>query len=161
MNVEVENSISLLLEKVSNCGRVATLEEINSLNQNCEGIVPKWYAELLLKYPLCGLELSWQQFEPENDFDGVSSMEWSNPETMQGLMLECYPGVAIYKQGYFNVAFDLTGSGDDYFINANEGENPRVLQVFHDTSENYEVIIKEGIDIVAESLSEFFRSVKF
>jgi hypothetical protein len=160
MDVEVKNSVSLLLERVSKRGRVATLEEINSLNQDCDGIVPAWYAELLLEYPICELEIGWQQFEPEDDFDGINWMQWSNPEMMRAEMLEAYPGVAIYKHGYLNVATCSHGSGDPYFINTNEGENPRVLQVFHDVSENYEIIVSEGIDVVAESLSEFFKGAK-
>lgn len=160
MNIEIEDSVLLLLEKIPKRGRIATLEEITALNQDCEGIIPNWYTELLLKYPICGLELGWQQDEAEDDDDGISWMQWSNLEMMRSETIECYPGFAIYKHGYLNVATCSHGSGDPYFINTNEGENPRLLRVYHDVSENYEVIIKEGIDVVAESLSEFFKSTK-
>ncbi len=160
MNIDVENSFIAFLERVSKVGRKATLEEINSINRDCNNIIPNWYAELLMKYPICGLELGWQQFEPEEDFDGINWMQWSKPEMMKSEMIEAYPGIAIYKHGYLNVATCSHGSGDPYFININEGENPRVLQVFHDVSEKFEIIVKEGIDIVAESLSEFFKKAK-
>lgn len=158
MNNKAEKSLDLLFKRVSKIGRKATIEEINSINQDCNNIMSDWHAEILLNYPICGLELGWQQFEPEDDFDGINWMSWSNPEWMKSEMIEAYPGIAIYKHGYLNVATCSHGSGDPYFININEDDNPRVLQVFHDVSDNYELIIAEGIDVITESLSDFFQN---
>ena len=158
MKSEVEGSLITLLERVSKVGRKATFEEIKYINQKCNNIIPDWYAELLIRYPICGLELGWQQFEPEEDFDEVNWMVWSNPEMMQSEMIEAYPGIAIYKYGYMNIASCSHGSGDPYFMNINESKNPPVLQVFHDVSDNYEVIVKQGIDIIAGRLSDFFKN---
>lgn len=160
MSIDVENSILFFLERTAKRGRIATQEEIHSLVRDCAGIFPDWYAKLLLKYPICGLELGWQRCEPEGDFDGINWMKWSDSKMMRAETLESYPGVAIYKHGYLNVASCSHGSGDPYFINTDEGENPRVLQVFHDVSDKYEVIVSEGIEVVAGSLSEFFRNAR-
>lgn len=158
MNIEIENSLNSLLERIPKFGKKAILEEINAINQNCSEILPDWYAKILLNYPVCGLEIGWQQYEPEEDFDGINWMMWSNLEMMQSEMIDAYPGIAIYKHGYLNVATCSHGSGDPYFINVKEGDNPRVLQVFHDVSDEYKIIVEEGIDIVANSLSDFFQN---
>ena len=158
MSDEVENSLIFLLEKSPKKGRCATLEEVANINQHFPGIIPDWYEKLLVNYPICEFEIGWQSFEPEDDFDGIEWIEWSNPIFMLSETFESYPGIEIYKHGYLNVATCLTGSGDNYFININEGENPRILQIYHDISDKAEIIIKEGIDIVANSLSEFFRN---
>jgi hypothetical protein len=116
MNTEVENSLLFLLKKIPKQGRCATLEEIANINQQCNGILPDWYGKLLTKYPICGLEIGWQQSEPDEDDNGVSWMEWSNPTMMRGETFESYPGIAIYKHGFLNVGTCSHGSGNPYFI---------------------------------------------
>ena len=158
MGTEVENSVILLLERAPKTGRQATAEEINAINRDCGNIIPGWYAALLCKYPICGLELGWQKFEAEDDFDGIEWVEWSNPEMMRAIMLDGFPFDVLCRDGFLNVAALLDGDDNPYFININEGENPPVLQIYHDASPKLEIILKEGIDVVAGSLSEFFAN---
>jgi hypothetical protein len=157
MSLDVENSIIALLKRSSKNGRTATVQEIETINRDCQNIIPDWYAELLLKYPICGLELGWQRFE-EEDFDGVEWVEWSDPFMMHAVMTDSDPFNFMRQHGYLNVANLTSGDENPYFINIEEGENPRVVQIYHDHSPDYEITLKEGIDVIAGSLSEFFQT---
>ena len=161
MNQDVKRSVIALLERAGAAARVgskAAPEEMLALNQECGGIIPGWYIELVTTYPICWLELGWQSSVPEGDDDGVSWMEWFGPAGMRSEMMDNYPGVAIYRQGYFNVAGCSHGSGDQYFIRAQDGNNPAVVQIAHDVSNHPELILRDGVYVVAESLSELFTN---
>ena len=113
-------------------GVVADKSVLDALCTKLNGTIPDWYVELVSTYPLCGLECQWQAYEPEDDWDGCSDILWSRPEDILSESNELYPGLGIIKLGFFNVACDENGSGDPYFINCNEGDNPPFYQVYHE-----------------------------
>jgi hypothetical protein len=161
MNQNLKRSVIAILERagsVAQAGSRAAPEEMMALNQECGGIIPGWYIELVTTYPLCGLELGWQSSAPDEDDDGVSWMHWSDPAGMRREMLEYYPGVAIHGRGYINVAGCSHGTGDPYFIRARDGDDPAVIQVAHDVSDDPELILRDGIFVVAGRLSELFTN---
>jgi hypothetical protein len=161
MNQNLERAVVALLARARTAGKAgsrAVLEEMNALNQDCGGIIPGWYIELVTTYPLCGLELGWQSSPGDGDDDGVSWMRWSDPAGMRSEMLECYPGIAIRGRGYINIAECSHGSGDQYFLAALAGEDPAVLQVAHDVSDDPELILRDGVFVVAEKLSDLFTN---
>ena len=116
-----------------------------------------WFVELLTTVPLAGLELGWHAQDPEPGFDGLAWMEWSDEKNIRSESIDCYPGLAILKQGYINVAFCTEGSGDPYFVCMEEGDDPPLYQVYHDVSDEPKIIISKGRQKVAAKLSEFFR----
>lgn len=131
--------------------------EMQKLNTDCDGLIPGWYIEMMTTYPLCGLSFEWQAFEPDGNFNGVSTAGWSSPRHMRGEMFDAYPGEAIRPRGYINVALDENGGGDPYFIPTNRGDNPPLFQVYHDVSDDPDEIIQDGMKMAAEKLSDFFR----
>jgi len=92
------------------------------------------------------------------DDDGVSWMHWSDPAGMRREMLEYYPGVAIHGRGYINVAGCSHGTGDPYFIRARDEDDPAVIQVAHDVSDDPELILRDGVFVVTRRLSELFTN---
>ena len=161
MNQNVQRSVIALLERAGTAaqpGSRAALEEMIALNQECGGIIPDWYIELVTTYPLCGLELGWQSSAADEDDDGVSWMRWSDPAGMRSEMLECYPGMAIRGRGYVNVAGCSHGTGDPYFIRALDEDDPAILQVAHDVSDDPELVLRDGVFVVAGRLSELFTN---
>jgi hypothetical protein len=161
MNREIEQSVIALLERARGVGQVgsrAMFADVVALNRECGGILPDWYIDLITAYPICGLELGWLSSTPGEEDDGVSWMTWSAPAGMRSEMVECYPGIAICKLGYFNVAGCSHGSGDQYFMSARKGDDPPVIQVAHDVSDDAEVILRNGMYVVAERLSELFTN---
>jgi len=49
-------------------------------------------------------------------------------------------------------------TGDPYFIRARDGDDPAVIQVAHDVSDDPELILRDGIFVVAGRLSELFTN---
>ncbi len=159
MTTVVQQSAKGLVERAAALGQhgvVAGEEELQQLNRDMGNRMPCWYIELLTSVPLCGLEFGWQAYEPDGDFDGIEWLQWSDPANIRSESLECYPGVAILERGYINVASDMTGGGNPYFIPADQGHDPPLFQVYHDISDDPDIIVQEGCQLVANSLSEFF-----
>ncbi|WP_252017856.1 hypothetical protein [Vibrio sp. SCSIO 43136] len=63
----------------------------------------------------------------------------------------CYPGIAVSSMGYIAVASCLTGSGDPYFINTNDGEGGKLYRIYHDDN---------SVDIVAEKYQEILGFIE-
>lgn len=120
--------------------------------------LPAWLSDLLTSVPLSGLELGWQE-SPGSD--GIAWLRWSDALGIRSESLECFPGCAILPRGYISVASCLEGSGDPYFVCLSEGDDPPLYRVYHDVSDEADVIIAEGLLQVAPSLSSFFRTARF
>lgn len=119
---------------------------------------PTWLLDLLSAVPLCGLELGWQAYDPEPDFNGLAWIEVSNSDGILWESLEGYPGLAIFPAGYVNFGGDAGGGGDPYFVPVHEGEDPPLYQVYHDVGADAATILAEGCRLVAPRLSEFFSA---
>ncbi len=155
MNAKVEKAASKLIERATAAGLVSSFADPAELQQVCRDLgdkFPDWYAELISNFPLCGLDLGWQ------DEDGISSMIWSTPEQSRSESLEAYPGLAILERGYINVALCAHGSGNPYFIPTDIGDDPPIYQVYHDISDKPDEIIAQGLQLISPSLSEFFST---
>jgi hypothetical protein len=155
MNAEVEKAAAELVKRAMAAGlagSMADADELQQVNQDLGGKLPHWYAELVLTFPLCSLNLGWQ------DEDDISWMIWSTPEQLRSESLEAYPGLAILERGYINVALCAHGSADPYFIPTDKGNNPPIYQVYHDVSDKPDEILAEGLQLISASLSEFFNT---
>jgi hypothetical protein len=163
MNKQVEKVVAELTSKAkgtSNEGHLLTVEDLNRLNSQLGNILPEWYMELFSTYPLSAMHLGYPQYEPEDDFDGYVQCEMATPQNIYDEMELCYPGIAIKGLGYFCFAVGMSGVGDQYFTTSKKGDNPPVYQVYHDVSEDGEIIEREGMIKVADSLSEFFTKAR-
>jgi hypothetical protein len=89
-------------------------------------------------------EIDFPLYEPDNDHDGHISIQFAETDDIFSETSECYPGIAISGLGYFCFGTDPSGGGNPFFIQNNKGDNPPVFQVYHDVSDEGEVIEKEG-----------------
>ena len=138
-------------------GRTLTLEERQRVSSSLS-IYPAWLLDLLSHVPLCDLELGWQAFDPEPDYDGVNWVRVSDADGLLWESLEGYPGLGILPAGYVNFGGDADGGGDPYFLPVNEGDDPPLYQVYHDVGADTEIILTEGRRLVTPQLSEFFKT---
>ena len=128
------------------------------LNADLGGIIPGWYIKLMTFLPLSGLELGRQVYEPEPGDDGLLWMDWMDTDSIRGEMLEAYPGIPLLTVGYLCVAGCSHGTGNQYFIPTAEGDDPPFYNVYHDVGEEAGEILANGLEVVAPSLSELFRT---
>lgn len=160
MNSLVEQAVKTYLENVKHPGKKVGKIEMLGLQLRLSRRLPRWYAKLLLDYPLAGVYLDYPVYEADDRPDGFASLRLARPSDIYSETEKCYPGLAIRKLGYACLAIDPTGSGDPYFVKVSDGDNPPVYQVYHDVSEIGSVIEAEGMRKIANSLSELFSKAR-
>jgi hypothetical protein len=88
----------------------------------------------------------WLQFVQSNHLEGKSAslpkhvdlsalgahLGFLNEGQSKSELEECWPGIGVAKDGYVPVAWCSRGSGDYYYINANEGPNGPLYRIYHD-----------------------------
>lgn len=159
MNQELQKSVEQFLQRTQQkrlVGKVIDRIEIEEVNAKLNGLIPDWFINIMTTYPISGIELAYQAYPPELDYDGLLWLELLNSQDIYSETNECYPGVAIQELGYFCIGGDSSGGGNPYFISTTQGDNPPVFQVYHDVSDNPEEIEQEGMKKVAETLSQLF-----
>lgn len=64
-----------------------------------------------------------------------------------------WPGIGVLKDGYIPIAMCLSGSGDYYYINANDGISGPLYRIYHDAVDEsgYQ---KDAIDKVLENYEQ-------
>ena len=122
--------------------------------------MPDWYVYLLSTYRLAGAKMDFPRYETKDDYDSFEPLQLATAKDIYSETELCYPGFAIRDLGYICLATDLTGSGDPYFIKVTDGDNPPVYQVYHDVSDIGTVIEREGMEMMADSLAEFFMKAR-
>ncbi len=133
-------------------GKKESKDSLLSLQDRLKSILPIWYQEFLLNYPINGLIL-----DLNIGTDDKRSIEFVGFEGIQEEFYDLYPGCAIGELGYLCIGEDPTGGGDPYFINIHEGHNPPVYQVYHDAGEVGKEIIENGKEKIANQLSDLFK----
>ena len=161
MNPKVRDAALRLVgraEAQSRRGATADAQALAGLALETHGRIPPWYIELLTAIPLCDLELGWPGYPPTEDDPGTAWMQWSNVKDMRQESLNRHPGLDILDHGYLNVALDIDGNGDPYFIPVEEGDDPPVYRVYDEAGWKPEQVLAEGLVLVARSLSELFST---
>lgn len=159
MNSNVKIAIQNLIDKSSNkFGLVIESDQWDNLNHRMNQKIPDWFKWLFITYPLAHSILV---INDKEDEEMEYTLEFVSPDCIINESIECYPGCAILDYGYICIATDLTGGGNPYFINLEEGDNPAVYQIYHDVSDNGEEILAEGKQKIADSLSELFERGQF
>ena len=138
-------------------GRTISDAEVESLKLKLpSSLVPAWYILMLKNFPLVGVSFS---LDEEDDESGIGAdLKWLNPDEVIEESLSVYPGMVVTRLGYLPVASCLTGSGDPYFLKVKDtgSDNPALVRIPHDSASGDDY--PEGdIEVVCESLSEFFR----
>jgi hypothetical protein len=154
---ELHAAATALCERLRSAGAgsfTATEEQCAALAASWGLPLPEWLGILLQTYSLCGAELFWQAYPPDDDFDGRSYVTLAAPDRMVVESVELTPGCEILPLRFVCIAADDDGIGDPYFIPLGE-EDPPVYQVHHDTEEAEYQIGPYQARLVAHHLSDF------
>jgi hypothetical protein len=138
--------------------RVTTLDEASAIREFFGELVPEWYLEVLMAHPLAGTS-----FMITSDVAGGPldfRIEWLDAKKMIAEARDLYPGISAMRDRYVPVGGCLTGSGDPYFVRFTEGDDPQVMQMFHDMADVDGGMIGRYGWVVADSLSDFFERAR-
>jgi hypothetical protein len=159
MSPALHAAANALCERLRSAGAgsfMATEEQYAALATSFGLPVPQWLSALLQNYSLCGAELFWQAYPPEDDFDGRSYIILADPGNMAVESTELTPGCDILPLGFVCIAADGDGTGDPYFIPLDK-EDPPVYQVCHDNIAAEHQIGPHPGRLVAHHLSDFLN----
>ena len=162
MNPKVLKAAQALASRAERDGQTCTLasaSDVAKLAGDLGAHLPKWYGELLAAVPLVGLELGVAAPE-SSDSDDVNWILWLGADGITSESRELYPGSALLTHGYVCVGGCAHGSGDQYFLNVNAGDDPPLVQIYHDIGTDADAILREGVVTIAPSLSAFFANAK-
>ena len=84
----------------------------------------------------------------------VRRWQWN----LLGASLERYPGAALLKRGYINLAGDSSGSGHPYFFPTDRGDDPPVYRFTYEVGDNVDVMIARRGVCVSGRLSDLLRA---
>jgi hypothetical protein len=140
-------------------GELASAEDLERLGRELGAYLPAWYRDLLAAVPLIGLELG-VATPGASESDDVSWLVWLGPDAITKESRELYPGTALLAHGYVCVGGCAHGTGDQYFLNTTAGDDPPLVQIYHDIDTDADVILRDGVVDIAPSLSAFFADAK-
>ena len=129
-------------------GKKATENELAKLEKELNITLPDWYVELYKTVPLINAEFGIQEFEPEENFDGVSYMILESVDDIIAESTKYEPGISALEEGYVMFANCSHGSGDPIFINL-KAKQPIVVRIYHDDF---------STNPLAEDLSSMFKN---
>ena len=140
-------------------GKVTTDTELNQLrNELGEEIVPLWFVQIMKRFALAGADFSLTE---DRDLSKMGvQMRWLDCKEILEEARDIYPGKAAVRLGYLPIGGCLEGSGDPYFIFTLESSDPPLVRIPHDIVDNSGQINQEDIEVVSNSLSDFFAETR-
>jgi len=132
-------------------GRRATSNELKLMKALSPSIAD-WCISLMGAFDVIGSEVL---VEPANDPSGLGvEFRWMTPEQIVSEATQSQPGIAAGQHGLTPIGLCLSGSGDPYFMNTLESDNPAVVRVPHEAVHEGELDL-DAIEVVSPSLSAF------
>ncbi len=133
-------------------GRRATPAELELLKSQLSPLLADWCISMMGTYDVIGCEVL---IAPDDDPTGLGvEFRWMTPQQIISETTESQPGIAASQHGFTAIGLCLSGSGDPYFINTLESDNPPVVRVPHEAVHNEELDLS-AIEVVSPSLSTF------
>ena len=134
-------------------GRPMTADEAERLHQAIPELAVPAVTELLRGYPIIGSELS---LPAELDESGLGvELLWLSGDQIIGEATEAQPGVAAARHGFLPIGACLLGSGDPYFLDTSEPEDPPLVRISHHAAVGDGELDPARIEVVSSSLSSF------
>ena len=143
-------------------GRVVAPGELEELSRKLRKRIPKWYRELLCKYPIAGIELAIPNDFGQKELIGkpaeklpLMEIVFNEPSEIEEYGTQLFPGFQLIKSRYICFARDEFSTGEGIFFNGNE-TNPSTHLVFHDTGESNKELIQNST-VLTENFTDLFR----
>jgi len=143
-------------------GRLCTTEEWRALSWKVRRVVPDWYKELTLRYPLAGAHVGipnnfgLERFvrKPDSERPLLNILLYT-PEEIAASLLNHWPGVAMRKAGYWCIGYDYSATQETIFLNKRLS-NPALEMVFHDFGETVPELLNSA-DKLLPNISDLFK----
>lgn len=92
-------------------------------------ILPDYWKKFVVTHSLEGKEI---EFPWPGEEDLVAGIEILNDEAVEKEATEYWPGIGVLKDGFVPVGGCMIGTGDQFFINVNDGPNGPLYKIDHE-----------------------------
>lgn len=111
-------------------------------------MLPDYWQKFINDNQLIGKEL---ELSEEDDLSGLGAeLKIMNEEQSKDEATNFYPGMIVINHGYIPVAMCMSGSGDYYYINKNEGKGGALYRIYHD-SVNDSGLNEDAVDKIIDN----------
>ena len=164
MNAIIKNAVENFIKNNSGkikTGKYTTLSEIEKYEVYLGKIVPRWYKELLILFPISELIIG-----IPNDF-GQEEFIWKKLEELPKLCItfnsypeiyketfDYFPGCELRNANYLCIAKDNDTTQEGIYIDITN-EDPSIQIVFHDIGETTNELIMHS-ETLLEKFSDIF-----
>jgi hypothetical protein len=93
-------------------------------------MIPKYWSQFTESNSLIGKDID---INETSDLSGMGiELQIMLDEQCIDEATKAWPGIGVFKDGYFPVGMCLCGSGDYYYINTNDGASGPLYRIYHD-----------------------------
>jgi hypothetical protein len=123
-------------------------------------VFPSYWIRFVSEHRLEGREISvpWPAEGPDDDLTheiGVMSEAEAVAEATQ-----FWPGIKVLPDGFVPVGADLVGSGDQYFININDGPGGPLYQIDHERVSDAGYDRNDAVSIVLACYEDLLKHIR-
>ena len=120
-------------------------------------VLPAYWTKFVEEHRLAGrsFEVPWPVEHPDHDLRhdiGVMTEAQAHAEAT-----EFWPGIKVFPDGFVPVGADLVGTGDQYFINSNDGPGGPLYQVDHEQVSENGYDRKTAVSVVLNNYEELLK----
>ncbi|MEI8012790.1 MAG: hypothetical protein WCI27_10000 [Candidatus Omnitrophota bacterium] len=120
-------------------------------------MIPEYWKTFVNQHSLDGREID---IPEESDLSELgANFEIFDEISIRYETENLYPGIVVAKEGFVPVGGCLLGSGDQYYINRNDGSNGPLYRIYHDMfgGESYEK--DKAIVVVLRNYAEVLKFI--
>ena len=158
----LKEEVFKFLQATNQNGSCMSHKELLSVNSAINNVMPNWYIDFASSVPISGIEIDWQAYEPEEDFDGIETIQIVDEAMLKELNIDCYPGCYLNQMGYFVFGYGATNAGNCFAFHNDSKVDPGIYEVWHDAAHSIKELKeafkdKKGVTLVANDIIQLFR----
>ncbi len=151
-----------LMARLDRGGEQVDREVLERLKSAPGARVPDWLIDLLVEFPLAGVQIGVRVTDSFAGFSDQPVMfELGDASLIEELNTESYPGMYLFPRGYVALGCGVEWAGD-VLVMATTSDDPPVYQVWHDVSDDPEELERavlsqaRGTRLISPTLSQLF-----
>jgi hypothetical protein len=111
-------------------------------------VIPEYWKEFVRTNEVCGADF---EIDEGSDLTGLGGdLKIMTNDQCINEATNCFPGILAIKIRFLPVAMCMSGSGDYYYINSNDGRSGPLYRIYHDSVKGEE-LSENGIEKVLEN----------
>jgi hypothetical protein len=145
-----------------NEGQLTNKSEFEKVDKKVLKCIPSWYSDILISYPLVGLEVGIPNDFGDKELLGkplhelpLMGLTFISVGRIEYCSLNLFPDHKLIDLGHIRIAEDKFGTQEGIYIDIKE-DNPSIKLVWHDLGETGKEVLKQA-EILMENFTDIFK----